>query len=158
MKQVFISTFYLIIFTFYLKNDCQFLLFCLIILISVFCFSYDSMSISTFISSFQLEIYQSIFFFYGGNGLPRRTFRQEGKFCRRPLAVWLTVFTKETSAVDSRVTGHFMASFCRRSKRTVTRTVRVHRRKSVIRFLTSVEDDRVVRSAWTVLQRSSVFL
>lgn len=62
------------------------------------------MSISTFISSFQLEIYQSIFFFYGGNGLPRRTFRQEGKFCRRPLAVWLTVFTKETSAVDSR--GH----------------------------------------------------
>lgn len=36
MKQVFISTFYLIIFTFYLKNDCQFLLFCLIILISVF--------------------------------------------------------------------------------------------------------------------------
>lgn len=29
---------------------------------------------------------------------------KKGKFCRRPLAAWLTVFTKETSAVDSR--GH----------------------------------------------------
>lgn len=87
---------------------------------------------ATFISSFQLTIYQSIFFFYGGNGLPYSSGDSSGKkgssvIVRSPYD-WPSS-PKRRQRSTAAVTAHFIASFCRRLKWTVTRTVRVPQEK-----------------------------